>query len=293
MAEADVGPPRNQRADSTRGLDDVTSAPSTSWHVNVEWPAEELASASLPASSTSPAQEHGAFVRGRCHRRALRCGRAAHEKQLTSLPAVERAPRAVKRLLPHGAGNPIRSTWSAPAPRPARLVAGARRGRTPRGSWCSIARSTGSVPQCVRAGLGERDRMPRRRGRRGRARMWTTRIHRASEVSDRPSIGGVWELAPFEHERSAWVRHVLQPPLRTLMPIFWTPIRVVLAVAPAITDFTSSLAAGRSPTAASEAVPIGDRSGTSSRRRVSACGLRGRGQRGLKISRPSASVGSR
>lgn len=27
----------------------------------------------------------------------------------------------------------------------------------------------------------------------------------------RPWIGCVWELAPFGHERSAWVRHVLQP----------------------------------------------------------------------------------
>jgi hypothetical protein len=25
-------------------------------------------------------------------------------------------------------------------------------------------------------------------------------------------IGCVWELAPLTHERSAWVRHVLQPP---------------------------------------------------------------------------------
>lgn len=28
---------------------------------------------------------------------------------------------------------------------------------------------------------------------------------------DRPWIGCVWELAPFEHERSAWVRHVCTP----------------------------------------------------------------------------------
>jgi hypothetical protein len=28
---------------------------------------------------------------------------------------------------------------------------------------------------------------------------------------DRPWIGCVWELAPLEHERSAWVRHVLDP----------------------------------------------------------------------------------
>ncbi|HWE56704.1 MAG TPA: hypothetical protein VG435_14420 [Acidimicrobiales bacterium] len=28
---------------------------------------------------------------------------------------------------------------------------------------------------------------------------------------DRPWIGCVWELAPFGHERSSWVRHVLQP----------------------------------------------------------------------------------
>jgi hypothetical protein len=27
----------------------------------------------------------------------------------------------------------------------------------------------------------------------------------------RPWIGCVWELAPFGHERSAWVRHILQP----------------------------------------------------------------------------------
>jgi hypothetical protein len=27
----------------------------------------------------------------------------------------------------------------------------------------------------------------------------------------RPWIGCVWELGPFEHERSAWVRHVLEP----------------------------------------------------------------------------------
>jgi hypothetical protein len=30
-------------------------------------------------------------------------------------------------------------------------------------------------------------------------------------VSTRHWIGCVWELAPLEHERSAWVRHVLQP----------------------------------------------------------------------------------
>jgi hypothetical protein len=29
-------------------------------------------------------------------------------------------------------------------------------------------------------------------------------------VLDRPWIGCVWELAPFEHERSAWVRHMLE-----------------------------------------------------------------------------------
>jgi hypothetical protein len=28
---------------------------------------------------------------------------------------------------------------------------------------------------------------------------------------DRPWMGCVWELAPFGHERSAWVRHVLRP----------------------------------------------------------------------------------
>jgi hypothetical protein len=30
-------------------------------------------------------------------------------------------------------------------------------------------------------------------------------------VSTRHWIGCVWELAPLEHERSAWVRHILQP----------------------------------------------------------------------------------
>lgn len=30
-------------------------------------------------------------------------------------------------------------------------------------------------------------------------------------MSTRHWIGCVWELAPLEHERSAWVRHVLQP----------------------------------------------------------------------------------
>jgi hypothetical protein len=30
-------------------------------------------------------------------------------------------------------------------------------------------------------------------------------------VLDRPWIGCVWELGPFEHERSAWVRHILAP----------------------------------------------------------------------------------
>jgi hypothetical protein len=28
---------------------------------------------------------------------------------------------------------------------------------------------------------------------------------------DRPWIGCVWELAPFGHERAAWVRHILTP----------------------------------------------------------------------------------
>lgn len=28
---------------------------------------------------------------------------------------------------------------------------------------------------------------------------------------ERPWIGCVWELGPFEHERSAWVRHMLMP----------------------------------------------------------------------------------
>ena len=28
---------------------------------------------------------------------------------------------------------------------------------------------------------------------------------------DRPWMGCVWELAPFGHERTAWVRHVLRP----------------------------------------------------------------------------------
>ena len=31
------------------------------------------------------------------------------------------------------------------------------------------------------------------------------------KILDRPWMGCVWELAPFGHERSAWVRHVLQP----------------------------------------------------------------------------------
>lgn len=31
------------------------------------------------------------------------------------------------------------------------------------------------------------------------------------KILDRPWAGCVWELAPFGHERSAWVRHVLQP----------------------------------------------------------------------------------
>ncbi|WUF40610.1 hypothetical protein OHO28_41960 [Streptomyces europaeiscabiei] len=29
--------------------------------------------------------------------------------------------------------------------------------------------------------------------------------------SDRPWIGCVWELQPIQHERDAWVRHVLAP----------------------------------------------------------------------------------
>jgi hypothetical protein len=32
----------------------------------------------------------------------------------------------------------------------------------------------------------------------------------------RPWIGCVWELAPLEHERAAWVRHVLQPDIPDL-----------------------------------------------------------------------------
>lgn len=31
------------------------------------------------------------------------------------------------------------------------------------------------------------------------------------KILDRPWMGCVWELAPFGHERSAWVRHILQP----------------------------------------------------------------------------------
>ena len=31
------------------------------------------------------------------------------------------------------------------------------------------------------------------------------------KILDRPWMGCVWELAPFGHERNAWVRHVLQP----------------------------------------------------------------------------------
>jgi hypothetical protein len=31
------------------------------------------------------------------------------------------------------------------------------------------------------------------------------------KVLDRPWMGCVWELAPFGHERTAWVRHVLRP----------------------------------------------------------------------------------
>jgi hypothetical protein len=31
------------------------------------------------------------------------------------------------------------------------------------------------------------------------------------KLLDRPWMGCVWELAPFGHERSAWVRHVLRP----------------------------------------------------------------------------------
>lgn len=31
------------------------------------------------------------------------------------------------------------------------------------------------------------------------------------QILDRPWMGCVWELAPLCHERSAWIRHVLQP----------------------------------------------------------------------------------
>jgi hypothetical protein len=33
---------------------------------------------------------------------------------------------------------------------------------------------------------------------------------------DRRWIGCIWELAPFGHERSSWVRHILQPDLPDL-----------------------------------------------------------------------------
>ena len=36
------------------------------------------------------------------------------------------------------------------------------------------------------------------------------------KVLSRPWIGCVWELAPFEHERSAWVRHILEPDMPDL-----------------------------------------------------------------------------
>lgn len=36
------------------------------------------------------------------------------------------------------------------------------------------------------------------------------------KVLDRPWMGCVWELAPFGYERSAWVRHVLQPAMPDL-----------------------------------------------------------------------------
>jgi hypothetical protein len=32
-------------------------------------------------------------------------------------------------------------------------------------------------------------------------------------VFDRRWIGCIWELAPFGHERSSWVRHILEPDL--------------------------------------------------------------------------------
>jgi hypothetical protein len=31
------------------------------------------------------------------------------------------------------------------------------------------------------------------------------------KILDRPWMGCVWELAPFGHERAAWIRHVLRP----------------------------------------------------------------------------------
>ena len=33
---------------------------------------------------------------------------------------------------------------------------------------------------------------------------------------DRRWIGCIWELAPFGHERSSWVRHILEPDLPDL-----------------------------------------------------------------------------
>jgi hypothetical protein len=35
-------------------------------------------------------------------------------------------------------------------------------------------------------------------------------------VFDRRWIGCIWELAPFGHERSSWVRHILEPDLPDL-----------------------------------------------------------------------------
>jgi hypothetical protein len=36
------------------------------------------------------------------------------------------------------------------------------------------------------------------------------------KILDRPWMGCVWELAPFGHERTSWIRHVLEPGLPDL-----------------------------------------------------------------------------
>ena len=134
------------------------------------------------------------------------------EKHLCAPGVIETAGRRVKRYHISAAGDQIAAGIQAAAYDFLPQLLPEPDGKTPPGGWVVLHQGAavpaylvayswtwGNVVECRAAvaglpELGCDDDDPEN-----------------FRLLDRPWMGCVWELAPFGHERSAWVRHVLRP----------------------------------------------------------------------------------